>query len=217
MFSVFVVAQFWTFCADIYTDERGRRMLPFIAIGATSGAALGSWFVKKLVGSELIPTEALLIVAIIPLLGSIFLVRTVGRREAAGTQLTQQSGAHKASIWGGAKMVLLSKFLLLAALVTLLTNWVNTNGENLLFGVIQDTLAADAQRLGIAGDNSTTDFVRDGTTAFYGNFFFWVNIVAGACCGQVDENSRERYRLFIKQYFASCALVTGKFCHEVPW
>jgi len=39
MFSVFVVAQFWTFCADIYTDERGRRMLPFIAIGATSGAA----------------------------------------------------------------------------------------------------------------------------------------------------------------------------------
>ena len=35
MFSVFVVAQFWTFAADIYTNERGKRMLPFIAIGAT--------------------------------------------------------------------------------------------------------------------------------------------------------------------------------------
>ena len=41
MFGVFVVAQFWTFCADVYTDERGKRMLPFIAIGATSGAAAG--------------------------------------------------------------------------------------------------------------------------------------------------------------------------------
>ena len=42
MFGVFVVAQFWTFCADVYTDERGKRMLPFIAIGATSGAAARS-------------------------------------------------------------------------------------------------------------------------------------------------------------------------------
>ena len=33
MFGVFVVAQFWTFCADVYTDERGKRMLPFIAVG----------------------------------------------------------------------------------------------------------------------------------------------------------------------------------------
>jgi len=93
-------------------------------------------------------------------------------------ETTTETADEKDSIWSGAKMVLLSKFLLLAALVTLLTNWVNTNGENLLFGVIQDTLAADAQRLGIADDSSRTDFVRDGTTAFYGNFFFWVNIVA---------------------------------------
>ena len=201
MFSVFVVAQFWTFCADIYTDERGKRMLPFIAIGATSGAAFGSWIVNLLVGSGLMPTEALLLVAIIPLLASIFIVRTVGRREAsqiqpavdsaqieqteakqADSEQTESQQAkdelEKPSLLGGAKMVLFSKFLLLAALVTMLTNWVNTNGENLLFGVIQDSLAADAQKQGIAGDGSVLDFVRDGTTAFYGNFFFWVNIVA---------------------------------------
>ena len=59
MFGVFVVAQFWTFCADVYTDERGKRMLPFIAIGATSGAAAGSWIVDMLVASGAVPTEAL--------------------------------------------------------------------------------------------------------------------------------------------------------------
>jgi AAA family ATP:ADP antiporter len=74
--------------------------------------------------------------------------------------------------------VLFSKFLLLAALVTLFTNWVNTNGENLLFRVIQETLALDAQERGITDEGSMLNFVRDGTTAFYGNFYFWVNMVA---------------------------------------
>ena len=185
MFSVFVVAPFWTFAADIYTNERGKRMLPFIAIGATSGAAFGSWAVNLLVGSGLIPTEALLLVAIVPLLASIFIVRMVAQREAIHMKAdaekppeTEADATEKPSIWGGAKLVLLSKFLLLAALVTLLTNWVNTNGENLLFGVIQESLANDAQKQGISGEDSILEFVRDGTTAFYGNFFFWVNIIA---------------------------------------
>ena len=183
MFSVFVVAQFWTFCADIYTDERGKRMLPFIAIGATSGAAFGSWLAGTLIDGGVIPTEALLLVAIVPLLISIFLMRAADKREAPDTQTalaneTDTNTAAQPSIWSGARMVLFSKFLLLAALITMLSNWVNTNGENLLFGVIQDTLAADAQKQGITGDEATTAFVRDGTTSFYGNFFFWVNIVA---------------------------------------
>lgn len=188
MFGVFVVAQFWTFCADVYTDERGKRMLPFIAIGATSGAAAGSWIVDKLVNSGVMPTEALLLVAIVPLLISIRLVREVDSREARHGRTANDivpgevddlaATAEKASIWSGAKLVLLSKFLLLAALVTLLTNWVNTNGENLLFRVIQETLALDAQAQGIVDERSLLEFVRDGTTAFYGNFYFWVNIIA---------------------------------------
>ena len=187
MFGVFVVAQFWTFCADIYTDERGKRMLPFIAIGATSGAAAGSWMVDKLVDSGLVPTEALLLVATAPLFVSILLVRAVEQREGQRASLVEEAAEQdaagdalpeKASIWSGAKLVLVSKFLLLAAMVTLLTNWVNTNGENLLFRVVQETLAVQAQEQGLAEGRTLLTFVRDGTTAFYGNFYFWVNSVA---------------------------------------
>ncbi|MDC0434562.1 hypothetical protein OAM69_02855 [bacterium] len=188
MFSVFVIAQFWTFCADIYTDERGKRMLPFIAIGATSGAAVGSWLVDVLVGSELLPTEALLIVAIVPLLISIYLIRKVEQREAQHRQTVSEdtkkqksdvaADEEKISIWSGAKLVLLSKFLLLAALITLLSNWVNTNGENLLFRVMQASLTTQATEQGITGDASVKEFIRDGTTVFYGNFYFWVNVIA---------------------------------------
>jgi AAA family ATP:ADP antiporter len=182
MFGVFVVAQFWTFCADVYTDERGKRMLPFIAIGATSGAAFGSWIVDQLVSSGLVPTEALLLIAILPLLASIVLVRRVDRREDHHDERANApepgKDAGEASIWSGARLVLVSKFLLLAALVTLFTNWVNTNGENLLFRVIQETLAMQASAEGITDERTLQEFVRDGTTGFYGNFYFWVNIVA---------------------------------------
>jgi AAA family ATP:ADP antiporter len=188
MFGVFVVAQFWTFCADIYTDERGKRMLPFIAIGATSGAAAGSWLVDQLVDTGLVPTEALLLIATVPLVASIVLMRMVEQREGysvrpeneAGRQAEKETGLSpgKASLWSGAKLVMASKFLLLAALVTLFTNWVNTNGENLLFRVIQEALAVEAQQQGVADGQSMLKFVRDGTTAFYGNFYFWVNMVA---------------------------------------
>jgi AAA family ATP:ADP antiporter len=182
MFGVFVVAQFWTFCADVYTDERGKRMLPFIAIGATSGAAAGSWIVDRLVASGAVPTEALLLVATLPLFISIVLVRKVDQQEdhhgRTANEPVPDRDASEASIWSGAKLVLVSKFLLLAALVTLFTNWVNTNGENLLFRVIQETLAMQASAAGVTDERALQEFVRDGTTGFYGNFYFWVNIVA---------------------------------------
>ena len=182
MFGVFVVAQFWTYCADVYTDERGKRMLPFIAIGATSGAAFGSWIVDRLVSSGSVPTEALLLIATLPLFASIALIRKVDQREdhhgRTANEPVPDKDASEASIWSGARLVLASKFLLLAALVTLFTNWVNTNGENLLFRVIQESLAAQAGAEGITNESALQEFVRDGTTGFYGNFYFWVNSVA---------------------------------------
>lgn len=181
MFSVFVVAQFWTFCADVYTDERGKRMLPMIAIGATSGATSGSWIVSQLVDSGMVDTKALLLLATVPLFVSIVLTKIVDSRETKAVsplavEAQQEKGA--GFLLSGARLVLISRFLLAAALVTLLTNWVNTNGENLLFRVIQETLADQAVALGVTNSLAMLEFTRDGTTVFYGGFFFWVNIVA---------------------------------------
>jgi len=84
MFGVFVVAQFWTFCADVYTDERGKRMLPMIAIGATSGAASGSWIVSQLVDSGMVDSRMLLLLATVPLFVSMVLTKIVDSREPRG-------------------------------------------------------------------------------------------------------------------------------------
>ncbi|MBT8370003.1 MAG: hypothetical protein KJO34_03505 [Deltaproteobacteria bacterium] len=180
MFGVFVVAQFWAFAADVYTEERGNRLFPLIAIGATSGAACGSWITEILVKSGLFGTKWLLVAAMIPLTASIFLSRMVDDRSdvhIAGTKATpepnlEDSGRSAISI------VFTSRFLIATALITLLLSWVNTNGENLLFRVVQEFLKGQALKGGITDANALLVFTRDGTTAFYGDFYFWVNIVA---------------------------------------
>jgi AAA family ATP:ADP antiporter len=198
MFGVFVVAQFWAFAADIYTDEDGRRLMPMIAIGATAGAAFGAQITGFLVeggvaglfdalGLELLAdlsrriltTESLLMLALIPLGISIVLTRIVDRRLGTpAAPLTGEGPVGEApDRAGGVSLVLASRFLLAVALITVLLNWVNTNGENLLFRVVQSSLAEQATAQGMAGDE-LLQFTRDGTTAFYGNFFSWVNLAA---------------------------------------
>ena len=177
MFGVFVVAQFWAFAADVYTDEQGRRLIPLVAIGATAGAAMGSWITDIFVSGKIVPTEYLLIAAMIPLALSLVLTRLVDARQMA------KAGAQKAKKAddvgrGALGLVFRTPFLLAVGAITLLLSWVNTNGENLLFRVVQEVLEQQATARGISGDASILEFTRDGTTAFYGNFFFWVNICA---------------------------------------
>jgi AAA family ATP:ADP antiporter len=187
MFGVFVVAQFWTFCADVYTDERGKRMLPLIAIGATSGAAAGSWILGQLLASGMVGATDLLLVATVPLFASIALTRIVDARERATSSPPEgdspEAGGEPSEkgvgfLVDGAKLALVSRFILAAAAVTMLVNWVNTNGENLLFRVVQETLASQAVEQGVTDPTAVDEFTLAGTTAFYGDFFFWVNIAA---------------------------------------
>ena len=182
MFGVFVVAQFWAFAADFYTEERGNRMFPLIAVGATSGAACGSWVTEILVKSGLFGTQWLLVVAMIPLTASIVLYRMVDRRahqQANGSKATPGAGSgFKDSGRSAISIVFSSRFLIAVALITLLLSWVNTNGENLLFRVVQEFLKGQALKESISDPNALMAFTRDGTTAFYGDFYFWVNIMA---------------------------------------
>jgi AAA family ATP:ADP antiporter len=197
MFGVFVVAQFWAYAADLYTEERGNRLFPLIAVGATSGAACGSWITEILVESGLFGTQWLLMVAMVPLAASIILSRWVDRRthrqtaalEVAPDPVIEDSGRSAISI------VFCSRFLLATAAITLLLSWVNTNGENLLFRVVQEFLKGQALKESISDPNALIVFTRDGTTAFYGDFYFWVNIMA----------------LFLQAFVASRLLKYGGF------
>lgn len=182
MFGVFIVAQFWAFAADLYADERGRRLLPLIGIGATAGAAAGSFLTEWLVRSKWFDSGSLLMLANFPLAVSILLTRVADVRGPLGTPKKERvrptTPAAAGDGHGALTFVLRHRYLFAAAIVALLTNWVNTNGENLLFRVVQEALEQQRQARGITDQAATISFVREGTAAFYGNYYFWVNVTA---------------------------------------
>ncbi|HEY3494481.1 MAG TPA: hypothetical protein VGK73_07340, partial [Polyangiaceae bacterium] len=42
VFNMMVVAQFWAFANDVYSEEQGKRLFPLVALGASLGAVAGS-------------------------------------------------------------------------------------------------------------------------------------------------------------------------------
>lgn len=40
--SVMIVAQFWAFANDVYTEEEGKRLFPIVGLGAAAGASAGA-------------------------------------------------------------------------------------------------------------------------------------------------------------------------------
>ncbi len=197
MFGVFVVAQFWAFAADVYSDEEGRRLIPMVAIGATAGAAFGAQITEFLVeggfadlletlgleavaefARQILVTKSLLLLALLPLGVSIVLTRVVDRRRRSPGPAELPAEEKPTSAPGGLQIVLSSRYLLAVAFITLLLNWVNTNGENLLTRVLQASLEEEVVALGLVGEEAIRQFTLDRTTAFYGNFFTLVNIAA---------------------------------------
>src|SRR5262245_8922276 len=49
IYNVFIVAQFWAFANDLYTEGQGRRLFPLIGVGASVGALVGAATVRPLV------------------------------------------------------------------------------------------------------------------------------------------------------------------------
>jgi len=186
LFGLFVVSQFWAFAADLYTDERGRRLMPMIAIGATAGAVTGSLIASTIVQSGVLDSGALLLAANIPLLGAIALTGVADARGPLGegqpsaeprrpaVPIVAPGSPHV----GVLNLVSHNRYLLTVAAVTLLSHWVSTNGDNLLFRTVQEALAKQLATRRSLDAHAMNIFLREGTTAFYGSYFFWINVCA---------------------------------------
>jgi len=98
VFNLFAVAVFWSFMADIFTGEQGKRLFGFIGAGGTAGALLGP--VITFVLSVPLGPVNLLIAAVIFLEAAVFCVY---RLEGAAAKLRRgETPKAKRRIGGGA-------------------------------------------------------------------------------------------------------------------
>ena len=162
IFSLTCIAQFWSFANDIYDKTEGSRLFPIIAIGATAGAPLGAGMAGWLFQSGVSPW-AMMQIATGLLVVHLGLYWTVHRGRAKHTR-----GETVAGTTNGFLLVLQSKYLRLIALLLVLLNIVNSTGEYILARLV--TVAAVAHSVG--ADRGA--FIG----AFYGSYFFWVNVLS---------------------------------------
>ncbi len=171
IFNLMVIAQFWAFANDIYTQEQGKRLFPIIGVGSSLGAWVGSVRAGQVVDT-LGPTRLLLgaglILTVCALLVDVInrvTVRTADKELAAVAEkpLGKQDGF---------KMILQDRYLLLIAGLTVLLNIVNTSGEYLFGRYVVET----ANRIHGSGPESLAareQFV--GST--YSQLFSTVNLI----------------------------------------
>jgi AAA family ATP:ADP antiporter len=182
IFSLAIVAQFWSFANDLYDTEAGERLFPVVALGAASGSIFGSFMARQLLNAGLGPggllqvAASLLIVHI--LLYGLLLRRAQALREArAAVVASGQAGAVREEPAGkganGLLLVLESPYLRRIAVLLV----VNTTGVFILSsGVTAQAQAALASALATTPGLDRAAFLDQFVGGFYAEMFTLVNV-----------------------------------------
>ena len=172
IFNVFVVAQFWAFANDIYSEEQGKRLFPIIAVGASLGAWVGSSVIERTF--ERLGAYLPMVIGAGLLVVCVLITLWINRRETArGGAAEAQKAQQPLGKEGGFGLVLSSRYLMAIAILILLLNVVNSTGGYLLNSLVES--ASDAQ---VAAGTITIGAQRQ---AFIGEYlagvYAWVNLL----------------------------------------
>jgi AAA family ATP:ADP antiporter len=162
LFNLMVVAQFWAFANDVYTQEQGKRLFSIVGIGSSLGAIFGAqiagWLFKPMGAySMMLVAAALLAVCML-------LTNWVHYREGGRNQIRAAVAEAPIGDDGGFHLIFEHRYLLLIAILVLFSNFAKTTGEFILGKVV----------LQHAGGHGMSPQAYIGE--FYADFYFWINL-----------------------------------------
>lgn len=164
IFNYFVIAQFWGFANDLYSDEIGKRTFPLVALGATLGGLVATLPLMKRL-RDILGTRweyKLMLIAGVILFLCILLAWHIHRRDVRKTREDREKGLsgadEKARIQGqplkaggGFRLIFKSRYLLLIAVMIGLYNFVNATGEYIITAVtVNRSITNGAQKPAVA-------------------------------------------------------------------
>jgi AAA family ATP:ADP antiporter len=167
VFNFFVVSLFWSFMADVWNEEQGRRLFGFIAAGGSVGGIIGPKLAKHL--AQPIGNSGLLIIATVLFAGALICLAALARQRhsaAIATQSAHSITSQAGEAFGGSslqslKLVLRSPFLLGIAALVCITS------------VVAQFAYIETGRLAKQIYTTQAD-----VTMFYADIDYWTNIVA---------------------------------------
>lgn len=172
IFNLMSIAQVWSFANDVYTPEEGKRLFAIVGFGASVGALTGSKIAGMLIRPlgifpMLLVAAGLLVVSLV--LTDMVHFREKRRARDAAERLKAEAPLSRE---GGFQLVIKQRYLLFIGLLTLVLNYVNTNGEYVLSKTVSQ-LAERAVATGAASGLSEAQFIG----AYYASFQFWQNLL----------------------------------------
>jgi ATP:ADP antiporter, AAA family len=169
IFNLVTIAQFWSFAADIYTDDQGKRLFPIVGIGSSIGAVSGATIAAPLIrhGSPFL----LMLVAAAVLVSTLLLThliqhREVGRAAKAGAPADDDVPLGRHNAFG---LVLRDRYLLLLAVLIFVLNTVTKTGDYVLDRLLVAQASTEAHALGITASAYIGQFKA--------RYFEWINIL----------------------------------------
>lgn len=184
IFNVMVIAQFWSFANDIYSNEQGKRLFAIVGFGSSAGAVFGSFITGKLI--EPLGVYQLLLLSG-ALLGVSLVLTLLVDRGSAQKNTVEPEEAPKPSGRSGFALVFSNRYLLLIALMMVLANLVNTTGEYILGKRVSENSRSSVPEVVISENMSAADLeiaesarmneIGVLTGKFYSGFFNLVNLV----------------------------------------
>lgn len=164
------IAQFWALAADVFNREQGTRLFAVLGVGSSLGAMVGSQLARALgvygPGALMLGAALLLLVCV----GALLWVERRSRRlRASGARKREVEAAEEHGLTNESAFALLlhDRYLLLLAALTLLTNFVNSNGEYLL----------DRTLLAYVHGGAVTESPKLFITQFKASYFYWFNVI----------------------------------------
>jgi len=157
VFNVFVVSVFWSYLADLFRSEQGKRLYGFIAAGGSIGAIVGPALTKLLI-DPLGPVNLFLVAALL-LLGAVLCAMQLERAAVSFGQAKTNAAITKKPMGGGSLAgmieILQSRYLSGIALWVILLSFASTVLYLIQADVGHAASADDKQRVQIF---ATIDF-----------------------------------------------------------
>ncbi len=175
IFSLVIIAQFWSYANDVYTPEQGNRLFVLLAFGASAGGVFGPMLASLIL--DLVGLYNLLLVSAgilgLSLLLTNYLIGSFQTNpdKPVNSKPSKQDEPEMGKE-GALKVVFRNKYLLMIAFLILLSNFVNTTGEYVLGKGVQE---AAAEMVAESGGDDETGGAFIGK--FYADFFTIVGFV----------------------------------------
>jgi ATP:ADP antiporter, AAA family len=168
VFNTVTVAQFWSFAAETYTEEQGKRLFPIVGIGSSIGAVAGATVAEPIVrhGSPFL----LMLIAAAILIASLSLTYVVHRRETTSNTKGAAKPVDKPLERGNAfALIARDRYLLVFAILVFILNMVTKTGDYVLDHLLVTNAQSAAHALGVTPDVYIGEFKA--------RYFEWINIL----------------------------------------